>query len=135
MKTGGFALTEGERAKSETKGQGSEDWGQGPMGGCRMCLAIPGKIVEISADNPVSALVDVAGVRRPIDLTLLQEDKAIVGDWVLIHVGFAMSKISEQDALEQMNTLRLLGVAEEAVQEVRGLGLDDVPAGGSGRQE
>jgi len=102
-----------------------------------MCLAIPGKIVEISADNPVSALVEVAGVRRPIDLTLLQEDKAIAGDWVLIHVGFAMSKISEQDALEQMNTLRLLGVAEDAVQEVRGLGLEDVPASvdGSSRQE
>jgi len=100
-----------------------------------MCLAIPGRIVEISAENPLSALVDVAGVRRAIDLTLLQEDKALAGDWVLIHVGFAMSKISEQDALEQMNTLRLLGVAEDAVQEVRGLGVEDVPAGGSGPQE
>ena len=95
-----------------------------------MCLAIPGKIVEISADSPVSAIVDVAGVRRQIDLTLLQEDKAVVGDWVLIHVGFAMSKISEQDALDQMNTLRLLGEAEGAVQEVQGYGLEDAPASG-----
>ena len=65
-------------------------------GGCRMCLAIPGKIVEISCDNAESALVDVVGVRRRIDLGLLQDDRPVPGDWVLIHVGFAMSKISEQ---------------------------------------
>ena len=63
-----------------------------------MCLAIPGKILEISSDNPTSALVDVVGVRRKIDLGLLQDDMPVPGDWVLIHVGFAMSKISEQDA-------------------------------------
>ena len=97
-----------------------------------MCLAIPGKIIEISADNPVLALVDVTGVRRKIDLTLLQDDKAVVGDWVLIHVGFAMSKVSEQDALDQMNTLRLLGEEESAIREVQGLGLEDAPAGADG---
>jgi hydrogenase expression/formation protein HypC len=91
-----------------------------------MCLAIPGKIVEISLDNADSALVDVIGVRRKIDLGLLQDDKPVVGDWVLVHVGFAMSKISEQDAAEQMNTLRLLGEIDGAMQEVRGYGLEDV---------
>ena len=91
-----------------------------------MCLAIPGKIVEISSDNQDSAVVDVVGVRRRIDLALLQDDKPVPGDWVLIHVGFAMSKISEQDALDQMNTLRLLGEVEGAVQEVQGYGLGDV---------
>ena len=88
-----------------------------------MCLAIPGKIVEIS-DNSDSALVDVVGVRRKIDLGLLQDDKPVPGDWVLIHVGFAMSKISENDALDQMNTLRMLGEIDGAMQEVQGYGLE-----------
>lgn len=109
-------------------------------GGCRMCLAIPAKIVEISAENRDLALVEVAGVRRTVDLRLLQDDPVAPGDWVLIHVGFAMSKISEQDAIEQMETLRLLGEAEGAVQEIRGYGLEDAsqkntsprPAAGEG---
>jgi hydrogenase expression/formation protein HypC len=91
-----------------------------------MCLAIPGKIVEISSDNTDSALVDVVGVRRKIDLGLLQDDRPAPGDWVLIHVGFAMSKISEHDALDQMNTLRALGEIDGAMQEVQGYGLEDV---------
>ena len=91
-----------------------------------MCLAIPGKIVEISSDNTDLAVVDVVGVRRKIDLGLLQDDKPVPGDWVLIHVGFAMSKISEHDALDQMNTLRALGEIDGAMQEVQGYGLEDV---------
>jgi hydrogenase expression/formation protein HypC len=91
-----------------------------------MCLAIPGKIVEISGDNAESALVDVAGVRRKIDLGLLQDDRPVPGDWVLIHVGFAMSKISEGDALDQMNTLRALGEIDGAMQEVQGYGLEEI---------
>jgi hydrogenase expression/formation protein HypC len=91
-----------------------------------MCLAIPGRIVEVSPDNPSSALVDVAGVRRMIDLGLLQDDQPVPGDWVLIHVGFAMSKISERDALDQMDTLRRLGEIDGAMQEVQGYGLEDV---------
>lgn len=90
-----------------------------------MCLAIPGKIVEISGDNAESALVDVVGVRRKIDLGLLQDDRPLPGEWVLIHVGFAMSKISECDALDQMNTLRALGEIDGAMQEVQGYGLED----------
>lgn len=90
-----------------------------------MCLAIPGKIIEISPDNPDTALIDVVGVRRKVDLGLLQDDRPVPGDWVLIHVGFAMSKISERDAAEQMETLRMLGECEAAVQEVRGYGLDE----------
>jgi len=91
-----------------------------------MCLAIPGKIVEISPQNPDSALVDVVGVRRKIDLGLLQDDKPAPGDWVLVHVGFAMSKISEQDAADQMNTLRMLGEMDGTMQEVKGYGLEEV---------
>ena len=92
-----------------------------------MCLAIPGKIVEISSnDTQDLALVDVVGVRRKIDLGLLRDDKPVAGDWVLIHVGFAMSKISEADASDQMNTLRMLGEIDGAMQEVQGYGLDEV---------
>jgi hydrogenase expression/formation protein HypC len=90
-----------------------------------MCLAIPGKIIEISPENANSALVDVVGVRRHVDLGLLEDDRPIPGDWVLIHVGYAMSKISEQDATEQMRTLEMLGESETAMQEVRGYGLQD----------
>ena len=89
-----------------------------------MCLAIPGKIIEVSSDNRDMALVDVVGVRRKIDLGLLQDDLPVPGDWVLIHVGFAMSKISEQDAADQMNTLRMLGEEEGAIQEAEGYGRD-----------
>src|ERR1700682_3441735 len=95
-------------------------------GGCRMCLAIPGKIMEITSDATHTALVDVMGVRRRVDLGLLQEDKPKTGDWVLIHVGFAMSKISEEEDLDQMHTLQMLGESEAAMEEVRGYGVEDV---------
>jgi hydrogenase expression/formation protein HypC len=63
-----------------------------------------------------------------VDLGLLQDDRPVPGDWVLIHVGFAMSKISEQDALDQMNTLRMLGESEAAMQEVQGYGGEEAEA-------
>jgi len=90
-----------------------------------MCLAIPGKIVELAPEQPHLATVEVTGVRRKVDLGLLLDDMPVVGDWVLIHVGFAMSKISEQDALEQMQLLTMLGEAEQAMEEVRGYGLEE----------
>lgn len=92
-----------------------------------MCLAIPGKIIELSAEEPTRALVDVVGVRRHIDTALLLEDPPQVGDWVLIHVGFAMSKISEADALDQIRTLSLLGEDDAARQEVEGYASEGVP--------
>lgn len=94
-----------------------------------MCLAIPGKIVEFVPANHAIAVVDVAGVRRRVDLGLLEAEKPIIGDWVLIHVGFAMSKISEQDAVDQMRMLALLGESEAAMQEVRGYGLSSEEPG------
>lgn len=90
-----------------------------------MCLAIPGQIVELFPDQPHTAVIDVVGVRRRVDLGLLQDNLPVQGDWVLIHVGFAMSKISEEDALDQMRTLRALGEAEAAMQEVEGYGMED----------
>jgi hydrogenase expression/formation protein HypC len=89
-----------------------------------MCLAIPGQIIEILKGERHLAVVEVTGVRRRVDLGLLADDPPVPGDWVLIHVGFAMSKISEYDAAEQMHTLRLLGETDAAMEEVRGYGLD-----------
>ena len=90
-----------------------------------MCLAIPGQVVELFPDQPNAAMIDVVGVRRKVDLGLLQDDLPVKGDWVLIHVGFAMSKISEEDAVDQMRTLRMLGEAEAAMQEIEGYGLEN----------
>jgi hydrogenase expression/formation protein HypC len=90
-----------------------------------MCLAIPGQVVELFPDQPTAAMIDVVGVRRKVDLGLLQDDLPVKGDWVLIHVGFAMSKISEADAADQMRTLRVLGEAEAAMQEIEGYGLEN----------
>ena len=89
-----------------------------------MCLAIPGKIVSLVPDEPHLGVVEVTGVRRRVDLGLLLEDMPKVGDWVLIHVGFAMSRISEQDAVEQMQLLTMLGEGQAAMDEVRGYGLE-----------
>ena len=90
-----------------------------------MCLAIPGKIVELVPGSPNLGTVEVVGVRRKVDLGLLENDMPVPGDWVLIHVGFAMSRISEEDALDQMRTLAMLGEVDQAMQEVKGYGLDD----------
>jgi hydrogenase expression/formation protein HypC len=90
-----------------------------------MCLAIPAKIVELSPGEESRALVEVAGVRRHIDTGLLQDEMLQLGDWVLVHVGFAMSKISEEQALDQLQTLTMLGETEMVLEEVKGYGLND----------
>jgi hydrogenase expression/formation protein HypC len=74
-----------------------------------MCLAIPGKIVEIvDADNQI-AKVEVGGVKRNVNIGMLGKDEAQVGDYVLIHVGFAMSKVDEQQAEETLRVLKEIG--------------------------
>jgi len=78
-----------------------------------MCLAIPAKIVEFSAEEQTCALVEVGGVRRIVDLSLLQDDPPAAGEWVIVHVGFALSKLSEEEALEQIRILSILGDEED----------------------
>lgn len=90
-----------------------------------MCLAIPGQIVEIVPGATNRALVDVLGVRRGVDISLVEPEGIAAGDWVLIHVGFAMSKIREEDALEQIRTLTALGETEAAMEEARGYSADE----------
>lgn len=77
-----------------------------------MCLAIPGEIVEFVPDtNDQLALVDVVGVKRRINIGLLAPGEVGVGDWILIHVGFAMSKVDEKEAAEALAMLEMMGQA------------------------
>jgi hydrogenase expression/formation protein HypC len=77
-----------------------------------MCLAIPGEVVELLPGNGDQlALVDVVGVKRRINIGLMEDDPVVPGDWVLIHVGFAMSKVDEREAAEALRMLELMGQA------------------------
>ena len=76
-----------------------------------MCLGIPGEIVELMDDRPDLAKFDVSGVRRAINIGLLEDEKLGPGDWVLIHVGFALSKIDEDEAKAALDFLEGIGQA------------------------
>ncbi len=78
-----------------------------------MCLGVPGQIVEILDRDLLLAMADVAGVRRKVNITCIVDEAhpvdACVGDWVLIHVGFAMARIDEAEAAETMKVLTAMG--------------------------
>lgn len=76
-----------------------------------MCLGIPGEVIEILADRPDLAKVDVCGVKRAINIGLVAEKGITPGDWVLIHVGFALSKIDEAEAKAALDFLESIGNA------------------------
>ena len=78
-----------------------------------MCLGIPGEVIEILTDRPDLARVDVSGVKRAINIGLLAEEPVRPGDWVLIHVGFALSKIDEDEARAALEFLESIGKAYE----------------------
>ncbi len=75
-----------------------------------MCLGIPGKLVELLGHDQL-ARADVSGVTRVVNVGLLEDDDLRPGDWVLIHVGFALSKIDEREAQLALATLELMGRA------------------------
>jgi hydrogenase expression/formation protein HypC len=84
-----------------------------------MCLGIPGRVVSFLEETDQLAKVDVTGVTRNINIGLVLEDGIEVGDWVLIHVGFAMSVIDEEEAEQAMQGLQLLGRQyEEEVADI-----------------
>ena len=88
-----------------------------------MCLAIPGQIVAVVDGANRLAQVDVAGVKRTINIGLL--DDAAAGDWVLIHVGFALSKVDEQEALETRKLLEGMGAEyEQELEELKASVID-----------
>jgi hydrogenase expression/formation protein HypC len=76
-----------------------------------MCLGIPGEVIEVLPEQPDLAKVDVSGVRRLINVGLLSDDPPVPGEWVLIHVGFALSKIDEDEAASAMAFLEGIGQA------------------------
>lgn len=85
-----------------------------------MCLGIPGQIVAITDADRQMALADVSGVRREVNVACIASAEtpldALVGQWTLIHVGFAMSAINEDEAAATLAALRDLGEAQEALE-------------------
>jgi len=79
-----------------------------------MCLGIPGRVVEIpDGYHGQIGLVDVAGEKRRVNIGLLEDEPARPGDWVIIHMGFAVEKTDEAGAAEALAGLRVLGSGEE----------------------
>lgn len=87
-----------------------------------MCLSIPSKIVEIDEDN--MATVDTMGVRRKVSLDLMS-DEAAIGDYVLIHIGFAMGKIDREDALESLKVYEEMIIAMDEEERKALIDQDD----------
>ncbi len=83
-----------------------------------MCIGVPGQVVAVGDDFHQLAQVDVCGVRRDVNIALVCEDspQALLGQWVLVHVGFAMSVIDEQEALETLAALRNMDADELSPQ-------------------
>ena len=88
-----------------------------------MCLGIPGQVVEIVDERKKLARVDIAGVKRQVSLACLADGNRnledFIGDWVLIHVGFAMSRIDEKEARETLEMLEKLGEAQQEFEAMR----------------
>ncbi len=88
-----------------------------------MCLGIPAKIVEITDADRMLAIVDVSGVQREVNISCVVDDNVAlerhVGDWVLVHVGFAMSRIDEEEAAATLRVLEELGEAQQELAAMR----------------
>jgi hydrogenase expression/formation protein HypC len=85
-----------------------------------MCLAIPGRIVEVVDEANRLARVDVAGVQRTVNVGLLDDEGIGPGDWVLIHVGFALSKVDEEEAQATLSLLEGMGAEyEQELEELK----------------
>jgi hydrogenase expression/formation protein HypC len=88
-----------------------------------MCLGIPGRIVEISSDQQKLAIVDVGGVRRTVNIACIVDEhrspESCVGEWVLVHVGFAMSRVDPEEAQRTLELLTQLGEVQAEVQAMR----------------
>jgi hydrogenase expression/formation protein HypC len=78
-----------------------------------MCVGIPGRVVDFDTDHPDLAMVDVSGMARPINLGLLSSETIEIGDWVVIHMGFALEKMTAEEASEAIDVLRTLGQGDE----------------------
>jgi len=92
-----------------------------------MCLGIPGQIIEITDATKKLAMVDVSGVKRPVNIACIVNEEhdtaSCVGDWVLVHVGFAMSRIDEAEAKKTLDLLIELGEAQAEMLAMQSSGL------------
>ncbi len=88
-----------------------------------MCLGIPGRIVSLDATYDKLAMVDVGGVKRQVNISCIVDEahppQSCIGDWVLMHVGFAMSRINEQEAAETMKLLTEMGEVQAELEAMR----------------
>lgn len=86
-----------------------------------MCLGIPARIIAITHPDRLMAMAEVSGVRREVNVACVAGNDldSLVGQWVLIHVGFAMSLIDEEEAAATLEALRDLGEAQEALDQMR----------------
>ena len=86
-----------------------------------MCLGIPGRITAITDAARLMAMAELSGVRREVNLACVAgaDPTALVGQWVLIHVGFAMAVIDEDEAARTLAALRELGEAQEVLDQIR----------------
>jgi len=88
-----------------------------------MCLGIPGQIVEVTDPDKKLAVVNVAGVRRAVNIACIVDEthsaSSCLGDWVLVHVGFAMSRIDEGEAKRTLELLRELGEVQAEITAMR----------------
>jgi hydrogenase expression/formation protein HypC len=92
-----------------------------------MCLAIPGQVIEIVDEANRLATIEIAGVRRTVNVGLLDDDGigALPGDWVLIHVGFALSKVDEEEAHATLELLAKMGAEyEQELEELKGSAIE-----------
>lgn len=84
-----------------------------------MCLGVPGQVVDFHDDTDQLATVEITGVRRTINVGLVCDEGLQLGDWVLVHVGFAMSIIDEAEAADALEGLRMLGTLfDDEVEEI-----------------
>lgn len=85
-----------------------------------MCLGIPGRITAITDEGRLMAMAEVSGVRREVNVACISGNdlQALVGQWALIHVGFAMSLIDEDEAAKTLEALRDLGEAQETLEQM-----------------
>lgn len=85
-----------------------------------MCLGIPGRITAITDESRLMAMAEVSGVRREVNVACVAGNdlSALVGQWALIHVGFAMSLIDEDEAAKTLEALRDLGEAQETLEQM-----------------
>lgn len=88
-----------------------------------MCLGIPGQIIEITDADKLIAKVNVSGIKREVNLACVVDDEhpieSCIDDWVLVHVGFAMSRIDAEEAAKTLELLDEMGEIQEELQAMR----------------